>query len=214
MSTAVLSAVGVAQAAPVPFTTETPLTVPADTCTIRFVLAGGSGADVGGQVGGAGDKLTLDWVVYPGEQYLADTVTYAGGAGGTGGGAGGEGVGLVMDGELIMVAAGGGGAGSLADGGAAGGVGGSLPDLDEADGLYTWGGDPGGWSLPGNGGLSGPDVVGGFDGGAGVDSVGGDAGGPGAGGGGGGVFGGGAGASDGTDGAGGGGGYSEGGEPA
>lgn len=209
MSTAVLSLTGVAQAAPTALTAETPLTVPAGKCAVQFVVTGGSGGNAGSFTGGAGTQIAFSEPVLPGDEFTVSAVTYPGGAGGAGGGSGGDGIVLLIDGHMTAVAAGGGGAGTLANGGAEDEFGGDAPDDPELiDNIYTTGGGPGRLDGPGDGGVSGSDVPGGSNGESGFGTVGG-AGGPGAGGGGGGLHGGGGGASDGTGGAGGGGGFSQ-----
>jgi hypothetical protein len=210
LSTAVLSAAGVAQAAPTTvISSETVLTLPGGMCTVRFVVSGGSGEDVGNHPGGSGGRVIYDLVTTgPGTHISVDLVTYPGGAGGLGGGDGGDGIGLLINGQLTVVGAGGGGAGTLADGGGESEWGGNAPDIDESDDAFTSGGEPGQFNRGGQGGSNGPGVIGGVPGSDG-DGTSGGAGGPGAGGGGGGVYGGGSGASDGTDGAGGGGGRGE-----
>jgi hypothetical protein len=208
MSTAVLGVTGIAQAAPVALSGSTPLTVPAGMCYIEFVVTGGSGGDAGSVSGGPGTQITIPMFVLPGESLTIDREIYAGGAGGTGAGNGGDGIGLVVDGSVEIVAAGGGGAGTLSAGGAEGTPGDAVPSSDGVLDDFLEGGFPGLDDQAGTGGTFGSDATSGANGGDGVGGVGGGAGGYGAGGGGGGYYGGGAGASNGTDGAGGGGGSS------
>lgn len=209
MSTAVLGVTGVAEASsgPVTLTGSTPLTIPDGVCTVEWVLNGGAGAGVAGFTGGTGHRMAIHMSVIPGDTLTAAPVVLAGGAAGTGGGAGGNGMGLELstDGvapSLQAAVAGGGGAGSKANGGNAlngGAIYSGSPDN------YN-GGSPASDSAVGQGGTTTDTTVNGHAGGNGVAHVGGAGGSGGAGGGGGGWYGGGGGASDGTDGAGGGGG--------
>jgi len=201
VSTAVIGIGGVAQAAtsPVLLTSSTTLTIPDGVCTVEWALNGAAGAESTTQAGGAGSHIVLHMSVTPGERLTADASTFAGGAGGAAAGNGGSGVGLLVDGALQVVAAGGGGAGNDSDGGDAGSAGAS-------NGANTvTGGQPGTDSAGGAGGSAGG-ATGATDGLPGVDHLGGAGGSTGAGGGGGGYFGGGGGASAGVNGTGGGGG--------
>ena len=221
LSTAVLSAPGVASATPVwehEFTADEniALPVPNTVCTAVWELTGAAGGDSAQFSGGLGDLVTATTMVPSGGTLLVQpgqrgTSSAGGGMGGSSGaessgGAGGAGAGggggasVVRIGnsptmDVLLVAGGGGGAGSQADGGHAGTAGGTWT---APGGAYT-GGAPGTMSGPGAGGTT--------PGGSGT---------PGAGGGGGsgrgggeGNFGGGSGSSDGTDGSGGGGGGSQ-----
>lgn len=208
MSTAVFGVAGVAQASSGPFTLtgSTPLTVPSGICTVEWVLNGGAGATVGSFTGGTGHRMTIHMSVIPGETLTAAPVVLAGGAAGTGGGAGGNGIGLELtpDGgspSLEAAVAGGGGAGSQADGGSALNAGATYSGSPDN---YA-GGSAASDSAVGQGGVT-TDTTNVYPGNDGIGHVGGAGGSGGAGGGGGGWFGGGGGASNGTDGAGGGGG--------